>query len=402
MVPASDRLPRVVTLARLSPPFYSGGGLQATRLAEALAAKGCPVKMLTARHPEAPHREMRNGVEVHRLVGGTSERLRALDFGFHAALWLLRHRDWDLLHTHSFNYWTLPAAAVARRLGRPIILTTTLLGSDDPGGKHATGIARWLIMPSYRRCDAHIALSEEVERQLRADGRCRGRILRIPNGVDVDRFRPPGDDERATARAKLEADPDDFVVVACGALIPRKNVSGLVRAGAHMRSRPVKLVVIGPEADAGESARIRRAREALPDGVELSLLGHVPPDEIAQLLWGADAFTLNSLSEGLPLSLVEAMASGVPCVATDIPGSRDVLATGGGRLVPTDDDVALAAALDWLADDPARRKVLAKEAREIAVARYSWSGIADRYLELYRELGGRSGAGGSVSVNPGS
>lgn len=385
--PSSGAPPRVVTLVRLSPPIYSGGGLQSTRLAAAIARKGVHVRVLTALPPEgsAPEREVRDGLEIHRVPGSIEYAGRALDFGLHAAGWLLRHRDWDLLHTHGFSYWTVPPCLVARLFARPVVVTTTLLGADDPASK-ARGIAKRVILPSYRRADAHVALSEEIERVLRSDGGCRGRILQIPNGVDVDRFRPPSDAERHTARARYRFAPEEFVVVACGALIERKNVSGLARAGALSERRPLRIVLAGPPVEPAEVAALERAIAALPPGVELTRLGHLEPDEVPELLWAADCFTLNSRAEGLPLSLCEGLASGLPCVATDIPGCRDVLSKGGGVLVPVADDAAVARAWDLLAAQPARREQLADEARRVAEENYSWSAHAERYVELYAEL----------------
>lgn len=390
MAESGMRLPRAVTLVRLAPPFYTGGGIQATRLAEALADKGVPIRVLTSRHPDpaVPVHETRRRVEYHRLRGADDRRHRGrgLAFGLLAASWLLRNREWDLLHIHGFGYWAVAAAEAAHFCGKPVIVTTTLLGADDPAGGTSRGLARWVLLPSYRRSDAFVALSEELERRIRADGHCRGRILRLPNGVDVEHFRPPRCDERDTARAKLGVEGGTFVVLVLGALQSRKNVSGVVRAAALLRSRPVKFVFGGPAEDPDESKRLESALAFLPPGIEVELLGQVPADEVLPLMWAADCLALNSRSEGLPLSLVEAMAAGLPCVATDIPGSRDVLSRGGGRLVPVDNDSALAEALDELAKDRKRRQVLSAAARQIAEQHYSWSRIADGYVELYRDL----------------
>ena len=85
-------------------------------------------------------------------------------------------------------------------------------------------------------------------------------------------------------------------------------------------------------------------------------------------------------------SSLEAMASRLPCVASDIPGSRDVLRHGGGRLVPLDDAGALAAVLDELAADPAASERLAAEARAVIERHFSLDSVAERYLATYREL----------------
>jgi glycosyltransferase involved in cell wall biosynthesis len=98
----------------------------------------------------------------------------------------------------------------------------------------------------------------------------------------------------------------------------------------------------------------------------------------------------------MPNSLLEAMATGLPCVDSDIPGSRDVLSRGGGLLVPLDDPAALAAALDQIVADPAVGARLAAEALAVVEAEYSIDRVAERYLAIYRELiGDRAGSAGS-------
>lgn len=383
---SSEKPLRVVTLTRLSPPIYSGAGLQSIRLAGAISRRGVHMRVLTAMPPSgAPAKEVIDGLEIHRVKGSIDYDGRSIDFGLRAAWWLLRRSDWDVLHTHGFSYWTVPPATLAHLRRRPVVVTTTLLGTDDPVAR-AKGVAKRVILPAYRRADAYAALSEEIERLLVADGGCQGRIVRIPNGVDVDRFHPPSLEERRAARERLGIGPEDFVVVACGALIRRKNVSGLARAGALLRHRPVKILLAGPPLEDDEVADLERAIAALPTGVEVIRKGHLDPDEVPELLWAADCFTLNSRAEGLPLSLCEGMASGLPCVATDIPGCRDVLSKGGGRLVPVDDDNAVATAWDWLATDPDRRSHLGEEARRVAKEHYAWSAHAERYVALYRDL----------------
>ena len=115
-------------------------------------------------------------------------------------------------------------------------------------------------------------------------------------------------------------------------------------------------------------------------------MGSLEPDRLARLQRAADLYVLMSRAEGLPNALLEAMATGLACVASDIPGSADVLADGGGVLVPLDDDTALVAELDRLAGDAAERGRLGREARQIILGRYSFDSIAARYRDVYDEL----------------
>jgi glycosyltransferase involved in cell wall biosynthesis len=107
---------------------------------------------------------------------------------------------------------------------------------------------------------------------------------------------------------------------------------------------------------------------------------------MAELYRAADVFVLASRAEGLPNALLEAMASGLACVATDIPGSRDALAHGGGLLVAAEDRDALARAIDGLAGNAPERSRLGAQARRVIEERYALGRVAERYLELYAGL----------------
>ena len=222
---------------------------------------------------------------------------------------------------------------------------------------------------------------------LRSRKNVHAEILQIRNGVDTENFRPAVGDEREAAREAFGLPQDAFVIVTCSMLYPRKNVIALVRAAARMRTRPVCVVMAGPRGpDADYLAELDGAIEELPEGVEVRLLGSLAPERLGELQRGADLYALVSRAEGLPNALLEGMATGLPCVATDIPGSADVLADGGGLLVPLDDDVRLAALFDELAADAHERSRLGREARKLVEERYSFERIAERYRALYDRL----------------
>lgn len=386
---------RCVLLMLRFPPEFAGGGLQASRLMAELASRGVEPTVLTALPEraggaEASRREKAYGGDVVRFALPGRGLVRDLVLGVRAALWLVAHPRWDLLHVSGWSWFGLPPLLIARLLGRPVVLKTTLLGSRgafDPSG----GRLGARLLSAYRWVDVIVTLSRALEDDVRAQPRLRARTTRIPNGVEVERFRPARDDERAIARTELALAPDAFVVVTCGMLNRRKNVASLVRAAGRTAVRPLLLVLVGPQGDEpGYRAELDAAIAALPEGVEARLLGERSPDALARVLQAADVFVLASRAEGLPNSLLEAMATGLPCIATRIPGSEDVLAGGGGRLVPLDDEAALAMALDELAPDPDERRRLGAEARAKVLERYAFDRIAARYLELYASLLGRS------------
>ena len=381
------RLRAVLLLFRF-PPDYAGGGLQASRLMEQLGRRDVEMRVLTMRSEGAGGalRERAFGGEVRRFAVFGSRRTRDLLLSLRAGWWLLTHSGWDLLHCSGFSYFGVLPLWVAKLKRRPVLIKTTVLGLDGAFNPGVSWIAR-KALGSFVHADVIVALSRALEDDLRANPRLRSRVLRIPNGVDSELFRPPREGERAAARRRFSLPEDAFVVVCCSMLYPRKNVIALVRAAAAMTTRPVCIALAGPPGpDAAYLRALDSAVAQAPPGVEVRLLGSLAPEQVAELSRGADLCALMSRFEGLPNALLEGMATGLPCVASDIPGSADVLAEGGGVLVPLDDDTRLAAELDRLAADPAERRRLGEEARKLALERYSFSSIADRYRSVYEEM----------------
>ena len=370
------------------PPAYGGAGTQAATLVRALGARGVRIAVLAVRpqSPDVRARETSPTLEVRRYAVPRIDEVRKLVFGLKSACWLARDRDWRALHVHGFGYWSALPILVARARGRPVLVKTTLLGVDDAGPAHPT-LPRRLLIGLYRGCDVIIALSEALVRGFEADGGFRGRVLKIPNGVDTDLFRPADIDERAALRRRYELPADAWIVASAGRLESRKNTVDLVRGVGRMRQRPVCVALVGPDSpvEADRRALTTECGE-LGAGAKARLLGRRSQPELAEILRACDAFALASSAEGLPNSLLEAMASGLACVASDVPGSSDVLSGGGGRTYPLRDVDALAGVLDEFASDPEAARALGREARELAVRDYSVARVADRYVDLYTEL----------------
>src|SRR4029077_1500572 len=194
-------------------------------------------------------------------------------------------------------------------------------------------------------------------------------------GVDCNRFfpRPP-----AAAR-------DEMRVVYCGRLLWDKGLAELVEAARILRGRGLTFVVAGSP-DPGNPAAV--PIETMRDWESLGLvrfLGHV--EHIEQLLATADVFVLPSYREGLPRSLIEAAACGLPLVATDVPGCREVVTDGiDGLLVPARDARTLAEAIWRLASNPTLAAKLGAAARERVVRCFDEKIVIRQTLDVYEEL----------------
>ncbi len=222
----------------------------------------------------------------------------------------------------------------------------------------------------------------------------RRRSVLVPRGVDTDRFRPDTP-KRLGLREKLGV-PSGAAVIGCVAqLVPVKGHPTLLEALSGVPG--ARLWLAGKELDLEYGAQLRhQVRQAgLEDRV--SFLGEIR--DVPALLAELDIFAFPTRMEGCGVALLEAMASGLACVATNVPGPRDVIEPGkSGLLVPSRDAEALARALRLLAEDKDLRRTLAVAARERVRDRFSIEGEVEAYENLYAGLLG-SGHGLDPSRN---
>jgi glycosyltransferase involved in cell wall biosynthesis len=210
------------------------------------------------------------------------------------------------------------------------------------------------------------------------------RVVRIPNGVDVPRYgRPPADPIPG-----LEKGANEVVIGTVAGLRAVKNLPRLVRAFAGMTSKTARLVIVG----AGpESERIAAEARRVGVGDRLLMPGFLA--DPARWIGGFDVFALSSDSEQFPISLVEAMAAGLPAVATAVGDVAQMVADDNRPLiVEPEDEAAFAAALDSLAERPDLRRAIGRANRERAAAEYDEAAMIAHYARLYGEAIGRPGA----------
>jgi glycosyltransferase involved in cell wall biosynthesis len=286
---------------------------------------------------------------------------------------LFMDRRVDVAHSHEFSM-ALYGAAAARLARVPHIIT--MHGSRYFDGKSRRRIGlRW----AFRASQHAIAVSEATRADLEGRLKVAGPLIGvIHNGVPE----PMGDREKG--RRELGLERSDLLILAVGNLYGVKGHDVLLHA-LH-RLPPAlgwRLAVAGR---GPEEVRLRElaARLSLSDRVHL--LGY--RSDTSDLMAAADIIAMPSRSEGLPLTILEAMFARRPIVASAVGGIPDALGSGGGLLVPPGDPDALAEALTRLLLDPDLRSALSNSAAAIAAARFSVEAMADAYERCYLEAAG--------------
>jgi glycosyltransferase involved in cell wall biosynthesis len=300
---------------------------------------------------------------------------------------LFRAERFDLVHVHT------PVAALigrfaAARAGVPTVVYTAhgfYFHDGMPAWKRALFVA--LEYLGGRLTDILLTQSTEDAETARRFHLCRGGTIEaIGNGSDPQRFRPVAADapERLTLRRSLGVDDGRPVIAMIGRLVAEKGYPELFAA---MRDVDARLWVIGERLTSDHAQSIGPLIDAVQRdavlGQRVQFLGY--RRDIPDLLRAADIFTLPSHREGMPRSIIEAMLSGLPVVATDIRGSREEVIDGEtGYLVPLGDVPALARALQRLAGDAGLRRSLGQASRRRAETLFDERKIVARQLELLK------------------
>lgn len=387
--------PRVIILTPFFRPIMGGVESNAERLARYFVSIGFTVTVLTKRlTTELPDREAVDGFTVVR-IGRFGPRSPSAKWLMLRAVyrWLVDHRqEYDVVCSIDCRGVGLAALAARRRTGRRVIAQPQTTGVLVPEG--GTGIFRQtmgrLVGQLYARSDAIACIARTIEREALAAGVPRAKVHYLPNAIDMVRFHVPSAAERASLRNRFAIPDGSVVCVFLGRLSREKGLMELMEAWKLLRPERAVLLVAGPDMthhawDVGPAARAFAAQQGLDGSVRF--LG--PTDDVAGLMGAADIAVQPSHFEALGLSAVEALACGVPVVASAVGGLLDfVRDDDNGVTCPPRNGQALATALDRLLSDPARRARLAARARPSVETTYDERAVFGRFADLVRTVSG--------------
>ena len=342
-------------------------------LARGHAAAGHAVRVAAVLGPnERTHPFVRSlettGVEVEpltlpgRAYARERSAIRAICRRFHPAV----------VHTHGARPDVVDSG-IARDLGIPLV--TTVHGFTGGGWKNR--FYEWLQLRAFRRADTVVAVSRPLVDRLHASGVQRERVQLVPNAWAGGAAMLARDE----ARRALGVPSDRYLVGWVGRLSREKGPDVLVEALALLADLPFIAALIGAGPDLGR-LQARAADLELANRVRWP--GLMP--DAGRLFAAFDVFLLSSRTEGTPIVLFEAMAAGVPVVATRVGGVPGVIGGEEGILVPSEDPVALAAAVRATFTDPAAASARTAAARRRLATEFAVGPWLDRYEEIYRAL----------------
>jgi len=414
---------RICLVSFMFAPLVGGAEVRAEKQARQFQALGQDVMIVTLRHnKEWKRTERLDNLPIIR-VGGIYDRKGWLRLGKYGhlpidvllflQLWQLRHQ-YDLLHVCQLGTIAAVAALVGKMTRKPVVVSVPSSGSDERQ-QAASLMADTLNLDSdFLKVDfreamagdiAYIAqsalggaamieflrksdtfyhiLSNRSLAYLTLQGFRAERITRIPNGVDTEKFRP-------LAQCRPDSRRPERDILCVTRLQYPKGVDVLLHAWARLIHAPaewrtqlkLRLLIVGEGPLRPQLERIA-AEHGIQDSVEFLGLRR----DVVNLLQEAWGFVLPSRWEGMPNALLEAMACGLPCIATRVSGSEDIINDGvNGLLVPPLQPAELAQALRRIIENPDFAQQLAKEGRATIMRGYQLTAIAERLLKFYQYL----------------
>jgi glycosyltransferase involved in cell wall biosynthesis len=374
-------------------PELSGAGLQCRALVRQLRDDVEFTVLTTTTDSSLRTEDDQDGVPVHRVFVDPASAWSKLTAGLRMTARLLGgRRRFSILHLHGFSRKSMLLTVLGLLLGKRVAIKLTSVGHDDPASIRARGrLAYWC----YSRAHLFFGVSPRLQTLYEASGLPRDRFRLIPNGVDLQRFRPASLDERRALRAELGLPPDTTVILFVGFFSREKCPDLLFDAWSRVAAdagHTSVLIFVGAtrsryyEVDERLAPAIRERASRL--ALDHRVFFVEATREIEKYQRAADIFVLPSLREGLPNALLEAMACGTASVATRLAGVTDSLIDDGdsGLLVPARDQAALETALASLISRPERARAMGTRARERIERDFSQTDTARRYLAAYNEL----------------
>ncbi len=402
---------RIAILTNEYPPhIYGGAGVHVHNLSQELAGlegRQHLIKVLCfGEQRESGDNKTVLGIKVNFTFPFQEPRhMRLLETIFRNVLMTGTLDKVDIIHCHTW-YTHLAGCLLKQLLRKPLVLTTHSLEPQRPWKEDQLGsgyrVSTWIEKTAYKNADGVIAVSRAMRDDVHGlYGVPLGKVRVIPNGIDVERYKPAFN-PRVLVRYGI--DPERPYILFVGRLTHQKGIMHLLRAADHLKEG-VQVVLCATDPDTEAIGReVAQRIEALQrrDGREIIWISRfVPTEDLVFLYSHAVLFVCPSIYEPFGIINLEAMACGTPVVATAVGGIKEVVVHNEtGLLVPFalkcpenhEPQAAerfardLAQAVNALLSDPEKRKTMGIRARKRVEALFSWRQVARQTLNFYQEI----------------
>ncbi len=406
-MPAAAATPRIYYLTEeFYPPQIGGVELMVSYLSHGLAARGIATQVIT-RRPDVPAAtdEILGRVRVRRIppagqLKGVGWRAIPAILGYLGRLGFIlmsEARRYDVVIISGLKIIPLAAIPVCRLLGKRCIiriestfelaepLSAESRRSMGPAGRVIHKVLEWSQRFVLGRAEP-VAISREVESMLVGLGVAPERIARIPNGIDLQRFRPANADERAGLREQLSIPRSATVVMFAGRLSRAKGIVRLLEAWPDIIGRhpDLHLVIVGSGAGSFDDCEPELSRFIRERGLQASVTMTGATDRVQDYLRAADVFVFPSFYEGFGLGIIEALACGLVVAVTPVGVAGELIQHRvNGFLFKADDSTAIVEVIDEVVAGKAGWPELRERARA-AVAPFDLETIVGQYAQLCR------------------
>ena len=417
---------RIWGIFRLYHPNFSGAAFQGHQCLSRLARKGFSVTILTAGERVASHLKgtevQRDGLKIrymatlpptdwHAVIRFSTLRkaLRFLNslarklFWSIQCAWLLwrEGKRGDIVHFYSHNEFSFIPILVVRACSMHSVLRITLLGADDPSsfnGSWTKNILGRLHLQAYRKVESVVSLASALTQSCRVVGIDMSKVIQIPNGVDMDVFYPIDEEKQKTLKKSLGLSMERYYIAFVGAAINRKGIDVLIRAFVRVAHKidNVDILVIGPY-QFNDLTRYDSKRKELVSVLrdELHCAGYASrvhwigeTENVPEYLRAANIFCLPTRREGLPNSVLEAMATGLPIVTSNLEGITTDLISDKveGRLIVGYNPEDYAEVLNQLLLTLPDAVLMGTRARLRVENEFSIELVVNQYEQFYQRL----------------
>lgn len=381
---------KIALLSEKYTPDFGGLAISTERLARLLAAAGHAVRVFapTLNLPPSERRILpSSGVDVTRF--GARKRVDdTLADWFELIVEEHRRDPFDILHAYFLPQAGFVAAYAGKYLGTPSVVS--IRGNDIE--RAAFDPAKFShVMYALQNASAVTTNASTLARKAKAF--VEREIFLIPNGIDTELFKPMARNETLAEMLGLGGKTKEersAVIGFAGELREKKGLRALLSGYAQAaKSRPASLLIVGEVRD-GEDKKFFDEFKSANSQLPITVTGPVPHEDIPAYYALMDVLVHPSLRDGMPNAALEAMACGLPVIATPVGGILDALEDGeNGVLVNVNDAAALAGKIVELLDDPQKRAGLGQRARETVVEKFGLEAELRANLRVYESLGKR-------------